>query len=303
MTAMLDVRDLAITYDTPRGIVPGVSGVDLSIGEGEIFGLVGESGSGKSTLCMSILGFLPRAAHIERGEIRFDGRDLRHAGPDDWRAVRWRSIAYVPQGAMNVLNPVRRIDSQFADLIRDHLGQSLDGVWRDRLAGVLRSVRLDPDVLSRYPHELSGGMRQRICIAMAILFEPRLIVADESTSALDVVSQRVVLQTLSAVRDRIGASIILIGHDLALQAQVADRVGIMLAGRLVEVGPVRSIFEAPRHPYTRLLIASVPSIRQRAGIAEVATDDDRRRWEMSIGPLVEVAPGHLVAAAGEGGPS
>ena len=296
MTPLLQVSDLVIRYAGPKGPA-AVAGVDLTVGTREIFGLVGESGSGKSTLSMGVLGFLPASAVITQGSIRLDGRDLRAAGKAEWRQVRWRELAYVPQGAMNVLNPVQRVGAQFADMLRDHLGARLDAEWRERIAALLQSVRLKPDVLDRFPHELSGGMKQRVCIAMAILFEPKLIIADESTSALDVVSQRVVLQTLSAVRDRIGASIILIGHDLALQAQVADRVGIMFAGRFVEIGPVDTIFQAPRHPYTRLLIASVPSIRHRDGIPMLAepTPQERAQWQAETEPLIEVGPGHLVA--------
>ena len=197
---------------------------------------------------------------------------------------------------MNVLNPVTRVGSQFGDIVRDHTGSGLTGEWLRRAEAALEAVRLPVDVLTRYPHELSGGMKQRVCIAMAILFNPKLIVADESTSALDVVSQRVVLQTLMRVRSEFQTSIILIGHDIALQAQVADRIGIMFAGHFVEIGSVADIFDDPRHPYTQRLIASVPSIRLRQGIPDVPlpSDAERASWRNAREPMVEVTPGHLV---------
>ena len=202
---------------------------------------------------------------------------------------------------MNALNPVSRIGTQFGDLVRDHLGEQLRGVWMKRTEELLAAVRLEADVLRRYPHELSGGMKQRVCIAMAILFGPKLIIADESTSALDVVSQRVVLQTLLKVRARSRTAIVLIGHDLAVQAQVADRIGIMFAGRLMEIGSTFDIFDDPRHPYTKRLIKSVPSIRRNEGIPEFPCRARRSRssWRREDGPLVEVSPGHFVRPGGQ----
>jgi ABC-type glutathione transport system ATPase component len=291
--ALLDVRGLEIRY---AGLAFGVGTVDLEVYPNEIFGLVGESGSGKTTFAMGVLGSLPASARIVRGAIRFAGRELVAATPAEWRRIRWRELAYVPQGAMNAFNPVSRIGVQFADLVRDHTGDKLKGAWLEKVEAALAAVRLTPDVLGSYPHELSGGMKQRVAIAMAILFGPRLIVADESTSALDVVSQRIVLQMLSGVRSRFGTSIILIGHDLALQAQAADRVGIMYAGHLVEVGAAVDIFDDPRHPYTRRLIASVPSIERREGIPDIAppTEAERLAWMREDAPLAEVSPGHFV---------
>jgi ABC-type glutathione transport system ATPase component len=291
--ALLDIRDLEVRY---AGLALGVGTVDLAVYPNEIFGLVGESGSGKTTLGMSVLGSLPASARIVRGSIDFCGLDLVKANRAEWRRTRWRELAYVPQGAMNALNPVARVRRQFADIVKDHTGQQLKGEWAARAERALAAVRLEAGVLGCFPHELSGGMKQRVCIAMAILFGPKLIVADESTSALDVVSQRVVLQTLLKVRSDFGTSIVLIGHDLALQAQVADRIGIMFGGHLVEIGSATDIFDSPRHPYTQRLIASVPSIKRRTTIpdADLPSDAERESWLRENAPLVEVSSGHFV---------
>jgi peptide/nickel transport system ATP-binding protein len=295
---VLEVQDLDIVYRTQRGPVGAVAGASFNVFADEVFGLVGESGSGKSTLAMAILGNLPDNGVLSRGRILFDGRDLATASALTWRAVRWKHLAYVPQGAMNVLHPLRRIGDQFDDIIADHGVRSHQPDWNATILALLHAVRLAENVLACFPHELSGGMRQRVCIAMAMLLGPKLIIADESTSALDVISQRVVLQTLLEVRARLNAAIILIGHDLALQAAVADRIGIMLAGRFVEIGPVTRIFDNPLHPYTRRLIASVPSIRHQNGLPDIVAADEaeRKTWWSEDAHLVEVEPGHFVAS-------
>jgi ABC-type dipeptide/oligopeptide/nickel transport system ATPase component len=278
-----------------------VGTVDLEIKSNEVVGLVGESGSGKTTLGMAVLGSLPASATVVRGTIRFLGRNLIAATRAEWRRIRWRELAYIPQGAMNSLNPISRIGRQFADLIGDHTGEKLRGQWLRKVEEALAAVRLEPHVLSLYPHELSGGMKQRVCIAMAILFDPRLVVADEPTSALDVVSQRIVLQMLLNIRSRCGMSMLLIGHDLAVQAQIADRIGILFAGHFVEIGATQDIFDNPRHPYTRRLIRSVPSIKYRTGIPDDAltTDAERLQWMVGAEPLVEVSPGHFLRPVSE----
>jgi ABC-type glutathione transport system ATPase component len=291
---LLAVEDLEVAYTMQRSRVSALQRLSFETDAGEVFGLVGESGSGKSTLAMAILGQLPASAQIRGGRILFEGYDLHAASPAAWRSVRWKRLAYVPQGAMSALNPVRRIADQFKDLFRDHL----EGNDPARTLALLESVHLPPRVLECFPHELSGGMRQRVCIAMAIALKPRLIIADEPTSALDVVSQRRVLETLLAVRRRLQAAILLIGHDLAVQAQVADRIGILLAGRFVEIAPVAAVFEHPRHPYTQRLIASIPSIRRRSGLPQIspATEEERLRWADPCAQLRQIAPGHWVAA-------
>ena len=257
--AMLEVRDLRVHYHTSRGAVQAVNGVGFDIQPGERFGLVGESGSGKSTIALALLRLIRPPGRIESGEMILDGVDLLGLTEEEMRRVRLADIALVAQGAMNSLNPVLRVKEQIRDGLRDH-GVRLSGRALDnRVQELLHSVGLRRDVADMFPHELSGGMKQRVCIAIAISLRPKLIIADEPTSALDVVVQRQVMDTLLAVQDDLGASIILIGHDMGLMAQVVDRVGIMYAGNLAEVSDARSLFRAPLHPYSRLLIASLPS--------------------------------------------
>lgn len=289
--ALLTLRELEVSY----GPTPLVGPVTMAIGPGEIVGLIGESGGGKSTLGKAIIGDLPASAAIHAGELTFDGVALRAATPRTWRSVRWKQIAYIPQAALNVLNPVCSIRAQFADMVHDHYNARLRGEWLSRVIGALVTVNLDETVLDRFPHELSGGMRQRVCIAMAMLFEPRLIVADEPTSALDVVSQRLVIETLQRLRDSKGTAILLVGHDLAIMAQVADRIGILFGGQLIETGTAAEIFGRPTHPYTQLLLRAVPSIRSRINFADVpvVTDDDRRQWARRDVAMTALSETHL----------
>lgn len=292
--ALLTVRRVSIEYANIG--IRAVDNVSCDVKKNEVLGLVGESGSGKTTLGMAILGGLPRSARIVDGEIQFEGHDLARLSNQERRKLRWNSISYVPQGAMSALNPVLSIRSQFLDIFRDHCERSDASIHRKKIEDLVAKVRLTSDCLDKYPHELSGGMRQRICIAMAIALDPKLIIADEPTSALDVISQKNVLQMLSSARRELGASMILIGHDLAIQAQIADRLGIMFAGQLVEIGPVANIFSSPVHPYTRRLLAAVPSIRHRVGLKSNESDNDDFLTKIMVGAentLVEVTRGHF----------
>jgi oligopeptide/dipeptide ABC transporter ATP-binding protein len=260
---VLEVRDLVVHYHTSRGAVQAVNGVSFDIREGERLGLVGESGSGKSTIALALLRMIRPPGRIESGEMLLDGVDLLSLYEEEMRRVRLAKIALVAQGAMNSLNPVLRVRDQIRDALRDH-GVRLSGKALDsRVNELLQSVGLRRDVANRFPHELSGGMKQRVCIAIAISLRPKLIIADEPTSALDVVVQRQVMDTLLAVQEELGAAVILIGHDMGLMAQVVDRVGIMYAGKLAEISPVRDLFRAPLHPYSDLLIASLPSFEEK----------------------------------------
>ncbi|MBM3263740.1 MAG: ABC transporter ATP-binding protein [candidate division Zixibacteria bacterium] len=273
---MLEVRDLHVRYFTPRGAIPAVDGVAFGVGRGEIVGLVGESGCGKTTVAMAILQTVQTPGRITQGEVRINGKNLIGLSEKMLRRLRWRTLSLVPQGAMNSLNPVLRIREQMADAIltHEHIGKAeLDR----RIVGLLRDVGLPERVVSLYPHELSGGMKQRICIAMAIALRPAAIVADEPTSSLDVVVQRVVVQTLLDVKTRLGVSLLVISHDMGIQAQLADRIAVMYAGHLVETAPVEAAYARPLHPYTQLLIASIPSIRERSPVpvSEGLTDDLR----------------------------
>lgn len=263
---ILRARDLRVYYHTPAGPVQAVNGVSFDLNRSERFGLVGESGSGKSTIALAILRMIRPPGRIESGEILLDGRDILALSDDEMRRVRLAEIALITQGAMNSLNPVLRIKDQIRDGFDDHGARLAPPEFQQRLAELLESVGLRREVGNRYPHELSGGMKQRACIAIAISLRPKVIIADEPTSALDVVVQRQIMETLEEVQDRLGASILLIGHDMGLMAQVAARIGVMYAGELAEVAPVLDLFREPLHPYTQLLIASLPSLEKKSAL-------------------------------------
>ncbi len=309
---VLDIVDLHVHYNTPRGAVQAANGVNLSVKPGEIVGLVGESGCGKTTVAMAILQMVQPPGKIVQGEIRLDGRNIVGLPERELRKLRWRDLALIPQGAMNSLNPVIRVREQMEDGIRAH--ENLDRrQLKERVLQLLNDVGLPERVYNMYPHELSGGMKQRVCIAMSVALNPLMIIADEPTSALDVVVQRVVAQTLLDVKNRLGVSMIMIGHDMGLQAQMVDRVAVMYAGNLVEFGPVNAIFEHPYHPYTQLLIDAIPSIKVRKPlrVTEGLTHDLRdpppgccfqlrcadceRRCLDEKPETIEVAPDHFVA--------
>jgi peptide/nickel transport system ATP-binding protein len=219
---------------------------------------------------MSILRLLEPPAAVEGGQVLFDGLNLLDLDEEEMRRVRWKNISLIMQGAMNSLNPTMRVRDQIADAIAAH--QDSLSPWQDpqaRIAELLNRVELPTRVASMYPHELSGGMKQRVCIAMATALDPQLIIADEPTSALDVVVQRSVMNTLIEVQKTLGSSLLLIGHDMGLQAQVVDRLAIMYAGKIAEVGDVYRVYEEPLHPYTQILIASLPSPREKTGTKEI----------------------------------
>jgi peptide/nickel transport system ATP-binding protein len=294
---VLRVEGLTVTYRGEEGSLRAVDDVSFALRHGEMLGLVGESGSGKSTTAMAILGLIKEPGRIDAGRVVLDGTDLRALRGDALRRERWRSISLVPQGAMSALNPVMRIGAQIADVIEVH---ERGGVSAQRIGELLDSVGLPERVVRMYPHELSGGMKQRVCIAMAIALEPKVMVADEPTSALDVIVQRAVAETLKAVQARLGTAVLVIGHDMALQAQLVDRIGVMCRGRLVEIGPVRSIFRSPAHPYTKLLLQAVPSLRDRDWRPAAATQtlrDEAMRLVDQGHALAEVADEHLAAVA------
>jgi peptide/nickel transport system ATP-binding protein len=266
---VLCVEGLRVAFDHPLGKVCAVEDVSFALMAGERFGLAGESGSGKSTLALSIMRMIKPPGRIEAGEVLLAGSRLADLDEEGIRAVRLAGIALVPQGSMNSLNPVLRIGQQIADALADHglrLGRR-DGELR--VATLLAAVGLPANVARMYPHELSGGMKQRACIAIAICLRPKVIIADEPTSALDVVVQRQVMATLARVQQDLGAAVILVGHDMGLMAQFVDRLGVMYAGRLVEVAPIADIIARPRHPYTQALIASLPSLEARGALAGI----------------------------------
>jgi peptide/nickel transport system ATP-binding protein len=266
---VLRVEGLRVAFDHPLGKVQAVDDVSFDLSPGERFGLAGESGSGKSTLALSILRLIKPPGRIEAGEVWLAGTRLGDLDEDGMRALRLAGIALVPQGSMNSLNPVLRIGGQIGDALAEHGLPLTRGEEERRIAALLAEVGLPESVARMYPHELSGGMKQRACIAIAICLRPKVIIADEPTSALDVVVQRQVMATLARVQRELGAAVILVGHDMGLMAQFVDRLAIMYAGRLVEVAPIAEIITRPRHPYTRALIASLPSLDTRGALAGI----------------------------------
>jgi peptide/nickel transport system ATP-binding protein len=267
---VLRVQSLRVGFDHPLGWVQAVDDVSFALLPGERFGLAGESGSGKSTLALAILRMIKPPGRIEAGKVWLAGRSLAELDEDAMRALRLAGIALVPQGSMNSLNPVLRIGQQIADAYADHGMRLGRGETQRRVAALLVQVGLPESTARMYPHELSGGMKQRACIAIAICLRPKVIIADEPTSALDVVVQRQVMATLARVQQQLQAAVILIGHDMGLMAQFVDRLGVMYAGRLVEVAPIAEIIEQPRHPYTRALIASLPSLERRGVLTGIS---------------------------------
>jgi peptide/nickel transport system ATP-binding protein len=264
--AVLRVERLSVTYAHGQGQVRAVDEVSFALRPGERLGLAGESGSGKTTTALALLRMIKPPGRIEGGRVWLDGVDLAGLGDDAMRRLRLAGIAMVPQGSMNSLNPVTRIRDQIGDALADHGERLSRRKLALRVQQLLAQVGLPSETARRYPHELSGGMKQRACIAIAIALRPKVIVADEPTSALDVVVQRQIMETLGRVQNEIGAAVILIGHDIGLMAQFVDRLGIMYAGRLVELAPIADIVARPRHPYTRLLIDSLPSLDRRGGL-------------------------------------
>jgi oligopeptide/dipeptide ABC transporter ATP-binding protein len=260
---LLDIKDLHTYFYVKAGTVKAVDGVDLILESGKKLGLVGESGSGKTTMALSIMRMV-RPPGTTIGQICLDGVDLLRFNEEEMRKVRLSQISYMPQGAMNSLNPVARIKAQVVDGMIDH------GVKFDSKSEMLRQVtellevaELPGRVANMYPHELSGGMKQRVCLAIAIAMHPKLLIADEPTSALDVVIQREVMETITGLVNDLNLSMVLIGHDMGLMAQSVDKLAVMYAGKLMEVGEVNDIFSDPLHPYTRALIRSLPRLGKR----------------------------------------
>ncbi|MEE2658747.1 MAG: ABC transporter ATP-binding protein [Candidatus Latescibacterota bacterium] len=254
---LLEIRGLAVHFETRRGVAKAVNDVDLSLYKGERFGLVGESGSGKSTLILSLLNMIKPPGRIVHGSAKLNRRELTNLDGEEVRQLRLSEIAMIPQGAMNSMNPVMRIGDQLELAMAEH------GGGEHSVRELMEMVGLSEATERLYPHELSGGMKQRACIAQAISLSPKLILADEPTSALDVVVQRQIMQTLKNLQNRLHATVLLVGHDMGLMAQFAERVGIMYGGELVEVGEVDKIFVEPKHPYTRLLIDSISSFETK----------------------------------------
>jgi len=260
---VLRVQNLEVTYYTDSGRAKALDDVSFTLNAGEKLGMVGESGSGKSTLALAMMRMIKPPGRIEGGRVIVGETDLTALDDEAMRKARLSKIAYIPQGAMNSLNPVTRIGAQMVDAVKSHVPTEPRSAIEDRYLHALKSVDLDPSVFRMYAHELSGGMKQRICIAIGILLNPQVIIADEPTSALDVVTQRQVMETIDRVQQQINAAVILIGHDMGLMAQFVDKVAVMYAGRLVEVSSVREMFTDPKHPYAHALIRSLPNLQNK----------------------------------------
>jgi peptide/nickel transport system ATP-binding protein len=257
--AILEVHGLSVEYLTRREPAHAVDNVSVDLAPGEFLGIVGESGCGKSTLLFAIAQLLSPPAEISGGEVLFKGKNMVQMTERQLRTVRWKDYSVVMQSAMNALNPVKSIAAQFADAMRAHGTRSKSDIAA-RSREVLALVGIDPVHLSSFPHQLSGGMRQRAMIAMALLFSPELILMDEPTSALDVVAQRSLMVQIKELQRELGFAIIFVTHDMSLVSHFSDRLVVMYAGQVAELGPTREVFDAPMHPYTSGLLDAFPSI-------------------------------------------
>ncbi|HEX3398876.1 MAG TPA: ABC transporter ATP-binding protein [Acetobacteraceae bacterium] len=310
--ALLEIEDLQVRYRTGAGEARAVDGVSCAIETGMCLGLVGESGCGKSTVAKAVLGILPPAGRVAGGAIRYEGRDLVGMTPRELRRIRWQHIALVPQSAMNGLDPVYTVERQLAEAITAH--RSMPAAQRrHRIAELFALVGLEAGRVRDYPHQFSGGMRQRAMIAMAMVLDPPLIVADEPTTGLDVLMQDQILQQIRLLHERLGKAMLLITHDMAVVAENCDRIAVMYAGRIMEYGG-EAVFRTPYHPYTLGLCNAFPDMadRGRALISIPGTPPDlvsppdgcrfHARCPFATAlcatmepPLVEVAAGHVVA--------
>jgi peptide/nickel transport system ATP-binding protein len=317
---LVEVRGLTVEYGTGDRCVRAVDGVNLEIRRGEILGIAGESGCGKTTLANAVMQILRPPARIAGGQILFDGADVTGKSSEQLRQFRWRNVSMVFQSAMNALNPVMRVGDQFVDMMRAHERISKRAALK-QAGDLLELVGIDQRRVRAYPHELSGGMRQRVVIAMALALRPELVIMDEPTTALDVVVQREILQQVKALQEQLGFAVLFITHDLSLLIEIADRIAIMYAGEIVEKSSARTIHEAPLHPYTQGLMNSFPPLSgpivRMAGIPGTPPDlgappdgcrfhprcphcrpenPELYRRQTTIRPILrEVAPGHHVA--------
>jgi len=256
----LEVRGLVIDFKVRRGLLRAVDNLNLEIYKGEVLGLVGESGCGKSVLAHAILRLTDPNEIIRSGKILFEGRDVFSFSEKELREYRWRDVAIVFQGALNSLNPILKVEDHMYDTVLAHERADEEEIWR-RAASLLETLRLDGKlVLPRYPHELSGGMKQRVVSALAMLLKPKLLILDEPTSSLDMLTQKYMVRMLAEIKEKTDITMLFITHDLAVEAEIADRIAVMYSGDIVEIGKINEVFYDPIHPYTKALIRSVPSL-------------------------------------------
>ena len=257
---ILEVSNLYMNYDTIDGNVAAVQDISFKISKGESFGLVGESGCGKTSVAMSLLKLQADNGHIDSGKIIIDGTDVVPLSEKELREVRWNQISIVFQGAMNSWNPVIKVGEQIREALREHYPENTKVENYNKMSGLFELVGLDASILDRYPHELSGGMKQRAVIALALSCDPKIIIADEPTTALDVVIQDQILNELKTIQKELGLSVLYISHDISVIAEMTDNMAVMYAGRIIEQGPTKQVFKKPKHTYTRLLLESTPSV-------------------------------------------
>ena len=259
--SVLQLDHVTTNYRTVRGWVKAAENVSFEIGPGEALGVVGESGCGKTTVALSILKILPRGGRIRKGKILFEGKDLVPLTNSEMRKIRWKGISIVFQGAMNAMNPVFKVGDQIVEAIRLHEKDVSRTDARTRAEALFEMVGVESSRLDNYPHEFSGGMRQRALIAMALACNPKLLIADEPGTALDVIVQAQVLRLLRDLKEKLGLSMMMISHDLSIVAEVCEKVAVMYAGHLVEYGQIDAVFKEPLHPYTQGLLSAFPTIK------------------------------------------
>jgi peptide/nickel transport system ATP-binding protein len=311
MNTLLEVKGLNVCVRTTAGTRQITDSVSFHVVEKEIFGIAGESGCGKSTVVESVLRLITPPRFVESGEILLNSRNLLAMRHHELQDVRWKELAYVPQGSMNTLSPVLKIKEQIIDTIIAHIKVGKAEAM-DMAIAALRAVGMSPDVAQMYPHELSGGMRQRVCIGLSTALKPAVIMADEPVTALDVVMQRLNLETLADLRDKSGITVVMVTHDMACHAEICDRVCVMYAGRVAEIGETKALFDHPLHPYTDGLLKAVPSILNRHSVSIPGIAPSPSAWptgcrfhprcprKMDIcsreaPALKEVSPGRIVA--------
>lgn len=260
MNKVLEIKDLDIHFKISLGTVRAVEDVTFDLYQGESLGLVGESGCGKTTTALSTMGMLPENGYVDKGSIGYEGKDLAKNNEVEWQLYRWNDIAMVFQGAMNALNPVKKISFQIAEAIALHNPKLSDQMIEEKIIDLFRVVGLDTDRIHDFPHEFSGGMRQRVMIAMALACDPKVLIADEPTTALDVMVQAQIIDLINELRKKLSMSMIIITHDLSIISETCDRIAVMYAGNIVEIGHVRDVIKYSKHPYTLKLIAAFPNI-------------------------------------------
>ncbi len=258
--SLLNVKNLTVGYNTKHGSLKAVDGVNFTLEEGESLGFVGESGCGKTTIGMALMGLLPPNGSVREGQIIFEDKDLLEMSPEQIRRVRWRKIAMIFQAAMNALNPVQRVGGQIAEAMLVHDDSLGEEEAMAKVEELFDLVGIPRDRMIDYPHQYSGGMKQRAVIAMALACQPKLIIADEPTTALDVIVQDQILEEMKQLQKEFNLSIIFISHDISIVADMCHDIGVMYAGQLVEYGPREAVFESPVHPYTKALLSSFPTL-------------------------------------------